>query len=122
MGKKPYTTDQVLRNAVFILRAHGTQEDTICAALGIAKSTLKKYYQTELNAGLPELIARMKSTAVSLALAGDGPTLRWWLGLFGGPDWKRQNQFEIPGLPKNGEGGVTGNVINIRISADDDAL
>jgi high-affinity Fe2+/Pb2+ permease len=59
------------RLQVELMVAGGITQDDICLALDIAKKTLAKHFKAELERGSAKVHAKLASSALAMALAGD---------------------------------------------------
>lgn len=73
----PHKRSEKVAKAVAELALAGTPENTICAILNIRPGHLKQYYSNELSHTRTIVDARLASSAYALALAGDGPMLKY---------------------------------------------
>jgi hypothetical protein len=92
-----FVPNRETRWLVQVLHAHGIPHKTIAANIdtdndgiadGVSVKTLRKVFRKELDGAVLQLKAAMIAAVVKNALGGNFGAQKYWLSLYGGPEWK----------------------------------
>lgn len=115
---------------VQVLHAHGISHTTIARNIrsteyphGIHQRTLTKAFKEELGNAREQVKAGLIASLIKSGLAGNVSAIKYWLGLFGGPEW-RMTHLDPDAPNANANGNTTiiirGGLPPVVISSDAD--
>jgi len=92
------------RFLVQTLSSHGISHGVIANVVrrssgGITVKTLYKYFREDLNGGRETVKATLIAALIRAGISGNVNAIKYWMCLFGGPEWKVQPVSDDPSLP-----------------------
>lgn len=82
MGRPLFEPTNDRRNTVQAMTGLGFSQEAICVIMEIDGKTLRKHFRQELDQGKITSSLQVRRKAFELAIAGNIPMLKYWLGKF----------------------------------------
>ena len=77
-GRPPHEPTETNRDIVYALAAEGIPQSRIASRIGVSISTLRKYYQPQLDEGMEVADDQVKQTLFEMATSGNYPGMTTW--------------------------------------------